>query len=151
MKITGVVAASAMAILYLYFVDLPFPGEVTIDRASIDWAMKIGIFFGAAISGMLLDNVYAPGFSAAEKFAEHKKGTRAGCLLGGLAGLPVGFGLGVIFGGTLGAGIGALIGAPFIPYGVGLITMVVVILISTIAALLGSIIGNFAESVGKRG
>lgn len=146
MKVIGVIAASIVALLFLKFIDLPFPDDLPIDRSSIDLAMNIGVFAGAVIAGLLLDNIYAPGFSSAEKFAEHKKGTRIGCVAGGLVGLPVGFVLGVMFGGTLGAGIGSLIGGPFIPYGIGLVTMVVVLIFSTITSLLGSIIGNFAES-----
>lgn len=151
MKLTGVVAAIIIAILFLAFIDLPVPGDVTIDRASSDWAVKIGILLGAAISGVLLDNIYAPGFSAAEMFAEHKKGTRLGCVIGGLASLPAGFFLGAMYGGTLGAGIASLIWEPLIPYGIGFVTMVSVVLISTIASLLGSIIGNSVESAGRRG
>lgn len=150
MKIIGVIAASIIALLFLKFVDLPLPADLTADRVSIDWAIKIGIFAGAVIAGLLLDNVYAPGFSSAEKFAEHKKGTRIGCVAGGLVGLPAGFVLGVMFGGTMGAGIGALIGDSIIPYGIGLVTMIVVVLISTIASLLGSIVGNAVESASGR-
>lgn len=149
MKVTGIIAGAVVAVLFLMFIELPLLADLTNDRESVSWAMNIGIFSGAALAGLLLDNVYAPKFILLERFAEHKAGTRIGCVLGGLLGLPLAFILGVMFGGTLGGGVGSIIWEPLIPYGVGLGIMAVILIFVTITSLLGSIIGSFVDGSGR--
>lgn len=151
MKITGISGGIAVAVLFLNFVELPFPADLTADRASVDWAVTLGIFLGGAISGLLLDNVYATRFSLAERFSEHETGTRIGCLAGGLLGLLPAFILGVGLGGTLGGGVGSVLWNPLVPFGIGFGIIVVVILLVTITSLVGSILGSFAQGLGRRG
>lgn len=149
MKLTGIIASSITAVIFLALVDLPLPEDLSGSGAAADWAMGLGIFIGAAVAGFIIDNVYIPKFPLSEQFAGHMKGARAGCLAGGLMGLPIAFILGVMFGGTLGGGVGSIIWAPLIPFGVCLGIFVVVVLVVTITSFTGAILGSAVQKAVK--
>lgn len=117
------------------------------------FSMCFPVILGGAITGFIIEKALIKRYiSHRQFFANHKKESVTGCIVGGIVFYPISVFLGIIGGGPLGAIIGSGIGDKInignIGYtiGIGVGIVIVIILVTSIGSIVGMFMGLVIDS-----